>query len=353
MNCIFRLSCLIVSLLFAGNLFGQQKNNYTNKIDSLIQITTVRPFNGVILIAQDGKTKYSKAYGYSDFDKKIPIALNDQFVIMSNSKQITAVLVLQEVDKGHIHLQSPIKKYLPDLKQSWADTVTVHNLLNHTCGIVGLDEPLAFKSGTQFKYSDINYMLLGKIIESVTKDSYPEKANELFKKCGMKNTFVPNNNNQQRLIKGYGYSKDNARYEVHNIVIAKENFPSAGVITTANDLTIWDRKLHNNGLLKTSTYNLMISYSIKARHNAFGDKEIGYGYGIRINDLEKVKEFGHTGYGPNQGFTSLNIYYPDTKTSVIVLENQGYEDFDIAYYFESRIRQIIKQSILTNKDYLQ
>ena len=64
--------------------------------------------------------------------------------------------------------------------------------------------------------------------------------------------------------------------------------------------------------------------------------------------MEKIKEFGHTGYGPNQGFTSLNIYYPDTKTSVIVLENQGYEDFDIAYYFESRIRQIIMQSSLMN-----
>jgi len=61
--------------------------------------------------------KYSKAYGLSDFEKKIPISLNDRFRIQSNSKQITAVLILKEVEKRHIKLNIPINKYLPDIKR--------------------------------------------------------------------------------------------------------------------------------------------------------------------------------------------------------------------------------------------
>ncbi|MBG7610739.1 serine hydrolase, partial [Polaribacter sp. BAL334] len=72
--------------------FGQQKT-LDNQIDRLISTKTSKPFNGVILISQKGKTKYSKIVGYSDIDKKVSLKRNDQFVIGSISKQFTAVLV--------------------------------------------------------------------------------------------------------------------------------------------------------------------------------------------------------------------------------------------------------------------
>ncbi|WP_228479096.1 hypothetical protein [Flavobacterium soyangense] len=62
---------IIVSfLLFNCLSFGQKNDNYSSKIDSLIKTTNVRQFNGVILITQNGVTKYAKAYGYSNFEKK-------------------------------------------------------------------------------------------------------------------------------------------------------------------------------------------------------------------------------------------------------------------------------------------
>ena len=84
-------------------------------MDSLLIDTTIRPFNGVILITQKGKTVYSKVHGFADMNKKTPLTLNSQFEIMSNSKQIAAVLILKEAEKGRINLQSTIKKYLPYL----------------------------------------------------------------------------------------------------------------------------------------------------------------------------------------------------------------------------------------------
>jgi D-alanyl-D-alanine carboxypeptidase len=158
MNYKYIFFTLLIALSFIGcsskiskinseNRKGQT-DEYSAKIDSLIQTTSPRGFNGVILITQNGKTKYSKAFGYSNFENKIPLTLKDNFRIQSNSKQITAVLILKEVEKGNVSLKKPITTYLPDLKQPWADSVTVQQLLNMSAGIVSLDKPLAFKPGT-------------------------------------------------------------------------------------------------------------------------------------------------------------------------------------------------------------
>jgi D-alanyl-D-alanine carboxypeptidase len=128
MKPFYRITHLFMALLFSSFMaYGQKKDDYSAKIDSFIQCANVRSFNGVILIVQNGKTKYAKAFGYANFDKKTPLKLRNPFEIMSNSKQITAVLLLREVEKGNVNLQSPIKKYLPYL--------TIHmallTLINH------------------------------------------------------------------------------------------------------------------------------------------------------------------------------------------------------------------------------
>jgi len=108
-----------------GGKDKKQHDNYSAKIDSLIQSTDPRQFNGAILITQKGETKYSKTQGYSNFEEKTPVKLNDLFRIQSNSKQITAVLILRAVENGSIDLEETIKTYLPDFKQSWSDSVSI------------------------------------------------------------------------------------------------------------------------------------------------------------------------------------------------------------------------------------
>jgi len=186
---------LILLLLLFGfyTVSSGQQLNFSKQVDSLISAKTEKPFNGIILISQNGKTKYSKVYGYSDIEKKKGLKFNDQFVIGSISKQFTAVLVLQEFDKGRLDLSTPIHKYLPELIQPWADTVTIHHLLTHTHGIVQLDKPTTFKVGTQFSYSQIGYDLLAKIVERTSGKTFAELSKSLFEKCGMKNTFHPDN----------------------------------------------------------------------------------------------------------------------------------------------------------------
>lgn len=348
MTHFFRLVYAGFVVLFSGfSIHAQPHDDYTAKIDSLIGMTDVRTFNGVVLITKDKKVKYSRAYGYTNFDKKTSLKLDDQFEIMSNSKQITAALLLHQVEKGTIELQSPIKKYLPYLTMSWADTVTVHQLLNHTHGIVDLEKPLHFKPGSQFMYGNLSYSLLGKIIEYGSKKPYIENANALFKQMKMKHTLCYSGDKISDAVSGH-YNRNDTFKVLDSSQIQLASIPANGIVSTAEDLAIWNNKLHHGDLMSAESYKLMISYSVMAQHNVFGKDEIGYGYGIRISDKTMPKYYGHTGLG--DGFASVTLYFPESDVTVIVLENQMNDNFNINYYFETEIRKIVMGSNLIRTD---
>ena len=334
---------LLILFLNATTVTLGQRNNIDKQIDSLISIKTRNPFNGIIFISNNGKAKYSKLFGYSDIDGIEPIKLNDQFVIGSISKQFTAVLVLREFDKGNIDLFTPIHKYLPELTQSWADTVTIHHLLTHMHGITQLDRPTTFKIGTQYSYSQIGYDLLAKIIERTSRKSFAELSKNLFEECGMKNTFHPDIKEYNNLVKGYTES-ENSKIEFETETF--QNYVAAGsFISTAEDLNIWNKIFYSGKLLKSKTMKMLETKQNGAvrDHPIFGITE--YGYGITIDTKEGILQYGQTGFAP--GFISMNFHFPKTKTSVIVLENVAYETDDLkkTFYYHTEILKIIRNEI--------
>jgi CubicO group peptidase (beta-lactamase class C family) len=337
---------LVFLLLFLTTTlvtFGQQ-NSIEKQIDSLILATTTKPFNGVILILQKGQTNYFKTFGYSDITKKEPLQPNDQFVIGSISKQFTAVLVLREFDKGNVDLFTPIRKYLPELTQKWADTVSIHHLLTHTHGITQLDKPTSFKVGTQYSYSQIGYDLLAKIIERTSGKSFATLSKDLFEECGMKNTFHPDVTGYTNLVKGYTENENGViEFETETF----QNYVAAGsFLSTASDLKIWNEKFYSGKLLKSRTLKMVKTKQNGAvrNHPIFGVTE--YGYGITVDTKENILQLGQTGFAP--GFISMNFYFPKTKTSVIVLENVAYETDNLkkTFYFHTAILNIIRNEIL-------
>lgn len=333
-------------LLILFSSFTSAQTKYARKIDSLITTKTPRTLNGVILITKNGKIQYSKAHGFQNVATKAPLKLNDQFEIMSNTKQITAVLLLKQAEQGKVDLQSPIKKYLPNLTQTWADSVTVHQLLNHTHGITDFEKPLLFKPGSDFKYGNLSNILLGKIIENVSHKTYTELANTLFQQLGMKDTFCYSKENRKHLVSGH-LVKNNIFSPVQESFINNENLPADGVITTAKDLSIWNNNLHKGKIISPKMYQLMTTPSAVSQHDVFGKDKMGYGYNIRIVKDHNIQYFGHTGLG--DGFASLNIYIPKSDVSIIVLENQMNEDSDLYYYFETEIKNIVFKSDLIKK----
>ncbi len=353
MKYLYRLACVALVILSTScHSSAQQNDNYSAKIDSLIKTTSPRSFNGVVFIQQNGKEKYAKAFGDADFNKKTPLKISDKFSTMSIAKQITATLILQEVEKGKIDLHTPIRKYLPDFKHSWADTVTVHQLLNHSSGLhsESIDKSLKFKQGTAFGYSNIAYYVAGLVLEKQSGKNFQELVTALFKKCNMNNSLYPDETSSKLLVKGHTIKKDGDFKRKEHSDFDQDHYFGSHLIVTAPDLAKWNECLHNGKLLKPQTYKKMTNYVITDTHPVFSENPIGYGYGLRINDKADVNEIGHTGFHPSEGFTAVNLYYPKTKTSVIIMENVGYENFDIAYHFEKEIRKIILKSNLVSTE---
>lgn len=309
------------------------------KIDSILYDTSLHPFNGIVLVAKKNNIIHSSIHGFSDLYKKVSLKPNSQFVIGSISKQITAVMVLQEYEKGHLQLDVPIKEYLPDLKMSWADTVTVHHLLTHMHGISDINKPILFEPGTQFNYglSDVGYRLLSQIVARVSGKSFMHCAADLFLQCGMKHTFHPDLKQYQNLAKGYT-QQDNGAIEFETESF-QNSVAAGGFISTANDLVIWNENLHQGKLLKPETYQLMISPKNGAirQHPIFG--QVKYGYGITVHDQGTI-QLGQTGFAP--GFVSMSFYFPQTQTSVVVLENIVHDSNDLKKTFYHHI-QILEQ----------
>ncbi|NDV58785.1 serine hydrolase [Bacteroides sp. 519] len=336
---------LFLTFLFGCNcVFGQlSDDDCLSKIDSLILINKSKPFSGIVLIGLQEKELYQKTIGFSDIEKMKPIEKNDQFVIGSISKQFTTVLVLREYDKGRLKLHEPIRGYLPELTQSWADTVTVHHLLTHKHGITELDKPTLFKVGSQYAYSQIGYDILASITERTSGKTFAVQSAELFKLCGMQNTFHPDTKGYTHLVKGYT-EEDNGSLKFDNTSF--QNCAAAGsFISTAEDLLIWNNCFYTTKLLKEETMKLLTMKQKGAirQHPIFG--ETHYGYGITVDTKDELLQWGQTGFAP--GFISMNFYFPETQTSVIVLENVAYDTDDLkkTFHIHTGILDVVRENL--------
>ena len=216
--------------------------------------------------------------------------------------------------------------------QTWLDSITVHQLLNHTSGVTDWNRPLKFKPSTDFSYSNIGYELLAKIAENVTKKSYATLTNEIFKICGMRHSLSPKLNQHKSLVNSY-VEDSTGKIKLVEGLLTDLGIPSGGMISTAKDLLLWNKNLHGGKLLSPKSYSMMTTASSHRNHFLFG--KVDYGYGLQIDRKGKTLEIGHSGYAT--GFASLNFYYPETKMSLIVLENIAWDAANLQDTFKHHI----------------
>jgi D-alanyl-D-alanine carboxypeptidase len=305
------------------------------KIDSIL---TNSQFNGVVLLQKEHKKVYSNTIGFSDLENKTPLKLSDQFVIGSISKQITAVLVLKEYEKGSIQLQDKISIYLKDIMQPWANEVTIHQLLTHTHGITAIDQPLEFEAGTEFHYSQLGYELLSQLLEKVSGKSFQTLSTELFKKHKLKNTFHPENKNYKHLVKAYE-ENDNGVLEFS--ANSLDNYVAAAAfISNAEDLIKWNQLLHTGKMVDMETLETMKTKYATRLHPIFN--EIDYGYGLLFKDGEQNIEIGALGYVP--GFVTASYFYPTSRYNLVILQNTATElsEFKKTFKVHSAIMELVK-----------
>src|SRR5262249_55095542 len=154
-----------------------------------------------VAVVRDGKVVLAKGYGYASVELGVPATADTVYEIGSITKQFTSTAIMMLVEEGKIAVDDKVRKYLPDLPESW-DTITVRHLLTHTSGIKNYTSlpdfqrmsrqettpadvvklvssiPLEFKPGDKMSYCNTGYFLLGMVIEKVSGKSYADFLQE-------------------------------------------------------------------------------------------------------------------------------------------------------------------------------
>ncbi|WP_415329170.1 serine hydrolase domain-containing protein [Chryseobacterium sp. MMS23-Vi53] len=298
-----------------------EKKLLKNQIDSIFKKYN---FNGSVAVFRDSTELYRKNQGFSDFNTKTKIDSNTIFAIGSVSKQFTAVLTLLQMEQGKLNVDDKVSKYINDFQNKDYENITIHQLLNHTSGLNTFGGKLQFKSGTDFFYSNDGFNALGKIIEKVSGKSYDENAIELFKKIGMYHSSTGTlfeGKNFAGAYLGDGKVFEKIQNMPKRLGSKDIGIPAGGILSTIDDLHTWNNALYNGKILNSETLRKLETQTAERHHPIFG--KMGYGYGIMMN-IGKPASFFHSGYV--KGSPSLNIFYPETKTSVIILSNIADEE---------------------------
>lgn len=309
-------------------------------IDDALASVTDRPFSGAMMLAEGTRVVYAKSAGNAARDPVVPLTLSSRFVVGSLTKQVTASLVLQQVDAGRVSLDAPIATYI-ELGADWTKRVKVRHLLNHTSGIGALDAPLETEPGSTFAYSNLGYELLGSILEKVTARSYSDLATALFQSCGMTQSQILRLGDTPGLVEGYSEQPD------HTLVVASQaeraqHLPPGGMVSTVSDLVRWNQCLHHGKILSPASYLAMVTPSTK-RSYRWGS--LGYGFGLQIAEPEGAIEYSHSGYV--LGFISTMTYYPATDRTFVALENVSWdaENIDRVFAQHDAVRKLVLQSL--------
>lgn len=277
--------------------------------DHLDERTALGTFSGAVLVAKDGATIFSGAYGFQDQERAVANTIHTPFPIASLTKAFTAVAVLQLDRQGALSLTEPIGTYLPDYPdKDAAARITPHHLLTHTSGVSAqlglgpdlhletLEDHMAtfgtlgldFEPGSRWGYSNFGYILLGLIVERVSKQPYPEYVGEhVFEPVEMRSS---------------GYASPHPRA------------PAGGAYSTVEDVKRFGEALMDHRLLDAAHFKLLTTGEVE--RGGVGGRQ---GHGFEEFVVDGVRWICRTG-GTNQVNSELRIY-PDSGYTVIVLGN--------------------------------
>jgi outer membrane protein OmpA-like peptidoglycan-associated protein len=220
-------------------------------------------FNGAILVYHEGKTLYSDGVGFANLSNIKPNTLKTKFYLGSMSEEFTAALILKAVKANKLKLSLPINTYLSGLPKHIGDKVTIMQLLSHTSGlcesnVANLAElDLCFLPNGAKNYSTVNYILLGKILETIYKDNYNNLiTKQIFSPLGMTNTKVITPLfKDENLAKGY--RKEGGKTIAIEPQSAYNEAAANGIVTTIEDLAKWQKALKDNNWLSPDLQILM------------------------------------------------------------------------------------------------
>jgi CubicO group peptidase (beta-lactamase class C family) len=320
-----RLTRLLLGFLFlaaAAASGADVPSDASERIDALLAATSGQKLPGaVVVVLKDGAVVHSKAYGLANLETGLPNSTRTRFRLGSVSKTFTALLVLQLVEQGRLHLEDPLEKYLPGILGG--DAMTIHHLLSHTAGMpdfMSFEDaaklPREYAPGERLNYSNLGYSALGRVVEKVTGKTYEAQLREaILDPLGMKESGCDRREAAEGRATGYLFdpAKGVAPAEYTDL---GSDFAAGGLYSTGEDMAGWVKGLLDGRIVSRAT--LEKAWTPVALKDG---RRGAYGYGFMLIPYRGVREAGHG--GDISGFNSYVAIYPDEGLAVVVLSNVG------------------------------
>ena len=297
-------------------------------------------FSGSVLVAEQGSVVLQKGYGLANRATGARNMPDTKFRIGSLTKQFTAALVLKLVEQGKLKLDGRVSDYLPDYPSAAGRAITLHQLLSQTAGLpeylalpgfaaiattpqspaqlVALfaNQPLDFTPGTQYKYSNSNYILLGAIIEKAAGMPYAQAFDKLLVRPAklQATAYAPTEPADARRAAGY-QATPNGLVPAPPIHMSVP-YAAGAITSTAPDLYRWSQALTDNKVLSAASQRLL-----------FTPVKENYAYGwvvsqARIgNAPDTVLIQQHN--GAVNGFASYLVRVPQRQQCIVLLDNNS------------------------------
>ncbi len=313
----------------------------TKKLDILFnELCTKYKFNGVMLVAQNGKIIYENAKGFENYKQRDSLNNNSIFQLASVTKQFTASAIMLLHDQGKLDFDDTIQKFFPRFPYK---KITIRNLLTHRAGLakyeyftdiyINCDKPLNnqdlvemmsqkkphsyYPPDKRYHYSNTGYAILAAIVEQVSQMSYSDflKKN-IFERLKMKNTYVNNiyDSSFVRPTSTHGYFAGSWREVPLNHLDGVVG--DKGVYSTVEDMFKYDQALYTDTFIKQSTLTEAFTPSNK---QIKGIKNYGFGWRtLTFDSLNKIVYHG----GWWRGYNSLFMRVLSDKSTIILLTNR-------------------------------
>lgn len=343
---------VVLCLLFSAS-YGCDSSSDSRHDDLVAQLkqaadrvveTTHVP--GVVALVADHARGIDWLYatGVSDIPNNIPSNVFYTFRIGSNTKTFTVTVLLQLVAEGLVSLDDTLARFFPEFPG--ANRITVAMLCNMTSGIfnytnadeftqamvnqpdkvwspaelanIGFSHAAYFSPGTSWTYSNTNTILLGMIIEKVTRNSLQEEIRKrITAPLGLKNTGLLTSGRELPGVHGRGYYEDEyvegADYTEHYDI--SWGWAAGSAYSTPRELQRYVEAMVGGGLLPAEMQRLRFS-----EHVVRLEETISYGLGF----LRRGTFYGHNGSVP--GFTSSMYHSPEKNCTVVIYFNSQLDE---------------------------
>ena len=322
---------------------GQSEDINTASLDEAVdglggQVSVMvrdHAMSGVVLVALQGEPILEQAFNVDSLRADFEVSANTTFAIASLTKSFTAVLVLRQVESGRIDLDAPVSAYLPGFNATYADDVTVRQLLENRSGIPhyvdipGWFEPkvkneftaesflaeiealeLRFAPGEDYYYSNANYYLLGLILETTTGKRYEALLSEqILNPLGLEDTgqiYLPG-------LKTVAptYLRDGDNYELVRISNPELFKATGSQYSSAKDLLVFGHELMKGGVLGDEMRDVLLDQ----------DRPMGFTVASVLLAGKVVPVVTYN--GELAGTTSILTMFPEQDGTIVILSNNN------------------------------